>query len=148
MVNVPTSSISHFVNSQFVNIDQTGIDKVGIDEVGSWQSGKLTKWELTKWEDTTLSTYGQNTVIRFFSSGKFSSKKYSRKKIFGQTKLNENILQVASVQKRWHVKRRQLVVLETTTYTRIYGQEQLGKCWCVARSQPTRKNFCHKIIFA
>ena len=46
-----------------------------------------------------------------------------------------------SVQKRWLVKRRQLVVLEATTYTRIYGQQQLGKCWCTARSQPTRKNF-------
>ena len=28
-------------------------------------------------------------------------------------------------EKRW------LVVLEATTYTRIYGQQQLGKCWCV-----------------
>ena len=26
--------------------------------------------------------------------------------------------------KRW------LVVIEATTYTRIYGQQQLGKCWC------------------
>ena len=52
-----------------------------------------------------------------------------------------------SVQKRWLVKRRQLVVLEATTYTRIYGQQRLGKCWCVARSQPTHKNFRCKIIF-
>ena len=49
------------------------------------------------------------------------------------------------MQKRWLVKRRQLVVLEATTYTRIYGQQQLGKCWCVARSQPTRKNFRCKV---
>ena len=28
-------------------------------------------------------------------------------------------------------KRRWLVVLEATTYTRIYGQQQFGKCWCV-----------------
>ena len=28
--------------------------------------------------------------------------------------------------KRW------LVVLEATRYTRIYGQQQLGKCLCVA----------------
>ena len=28
-------------------------------------------------------------------------------------------------EKRW------LVVLEATTNTRIYGQQQLGKCWCV-----------------
>ena len=41
--------------------------------------------------------------------------------------------------KRWLVKRRWLVVLEATTYTRIYGQQQFGKCWCVARSQPTLK---------
>ena len=34
MVNLPTSSTSHFVNFHFVNIDQMGIDKVGIDEVG------------------------------------------------------------------------------------------------------------------
>ena len=39
--------------------------------------------------------------------------------------------------KRWLVKRRWLVVLEATTYTRIYGQQQLGKCWCVAGNQPT-----------
>ena len=50
------------------------------------------------------------------------------------------------MQKRWLVKRRKLVVLEATTYTRIYGQHQLGKCWCVARSQPTRKNFVVKFI--
>ena len=36
-------------------------------------------------------------------------------------------------------------MLEATTYTRIYGQQQLGKCWCVARSQPTRKNFRCKV---
>ena len=35
------------------------------------------------------------------------------------------------VLKRWLVKMRWLVVLETTTYTRIYGQQQLGKYWCV-----------------
>ena len=44
MVNLPTSSTfhfvnshfvnSHFVNSHFFNFDQMGIDKVGIDEVG------------------------------------------------------------------------------------------------------------------
>ena len=34
-----------------------------------------------------------------------------------------------------------------TTYTRIYGQQQLGKCWCVARSQPTtEKIFVVKFI--
>ena len=49
------------------------------------------------------------------------------------------------MQKRWLVKRRQLVVLEATTITRIYGQQQLGKYWCVARSQPTRKNFVVKL---
>ena len=30
-------------------------------------------------------------------------------------------------------------------YTRICGQQQLGKCLCVAGSQPTRKNFRCKI---
>ena len=30
-------------------------------------------------------------------------------------------------------------------YTRICGQQQLGKYLCVAGSQPTRKNFCCKI---
>ena len=39
MVNLPTLSTfhfvnSHFVNSRFVNIDQVGIDKIGIDKVG------------------------------------------------------------------------------------------------------------------
>ena len=29
-------------------------------------------------------------------------------------------------------------MLEATTYTRIYGQQELGKCLCVAGSQPTR----------
>ena len=38
------------------------------------------------------------------------------------------------------VKRRLLVVLEAT-YTRIYGQHQFGKCWYVARSQPTSEKF-------
>ena len=33
------------------------------------------------------------------------------------------------------------VVLEATKYTRIYGQQQFGKCWCVARSQPTSEKF-------
>ena len=36
-------------------------------------------------------------------------------------------------------------MLEATTYTRIYGQQQLAKCWCVARSQPTRKIFVVKL---
>ena len=43
--------------------------------------------------------------------------------------------------KKWLVKRRLLVVLEVTTYTRIYGQQQFGKCWCVARSQPMSEKF-------
>ena len=34
-----------------------------------------------------------------------------------------------------------LVVLEATTYTRIYRQQQLGKCLRVAGSQPTQKKF-------
>ena len=34
--------------------------------------------------------------------------------------------------KRWLVKRRWLVVLEATRCTKIYGQQQLGKCLCVA----------------
>ena len=34
MVNLLTSSTSHFVNSHFVNIDQMGIDEMGIDKVG------------------------------------------------------------------------------------------------------------------
>ena len=50
--------------------------------------------------------------------------------------------------KRWFVKRRWLVLLEATTYTRIYGQQQLGKCLCVVGNQPTRKKFVVKIIFA
>ena len=32
------------------------------------------------------------------------------------------------VPKRWLVKKRLLLVLEATTYTRIYGQQQFGKC--------------------
>ena len=45
MVNLPTSSTSHFVNSHFVNshfvnIDQMGIDEVGIDKVGIDEVGK------------------------------------------------------------------------------------------------------------
>ena len=36
-------------------------------------------------------------------------------------------------------------MLEATMYTRICGQQQLGKCLCVAGSQPTRKNFRCKI---
>ena len=43
--------------------------------------------------------------------------------------------------KRWLVKRRWLVVLEATTYTGIYGQQQLGKCLCVAGANQRRKNF-------
>ena len=46
--------------------------------------------------------------------------------------------------KRWLVKRRRLAVLEATTYTRIYGQQQLGKCLHVAGSQPTQKKFICK----
>ena len=44
------------------------------------------------------------------------------------------------MQQRWLVKSRLLVLLEATMYTRIYGQQQFGKCWCVARSQPTSEN--------
>ena len=43
--------------------------------------------------------------------------------------------------KRWLVKRRWLVVLEATTYTRIYGQQQLGKCLRVAGRQSMQKKF-------
>ena len=44
MVNLPTSSTSHFVNSHFVNslfvnIDKMGIDEVGIDKVGTDKGG-------------------------------------------------------------------------------------------------------------
>ena len=43
--------------------------------------------------------------------------------------------------KRWLVKRRWLVVLEANTYTRIYGQQQLGKFLCVAGRQPMSEKF-------
>ena len=46
--------------------------------------------------------------------------------------------------KRWLVRRRWLVVLETITYTRIYEQQQLGKCWCVVAG----KIFIEKLFFA
>ena len=39
-------------------------------------------------------------------------------------------------------------VLEATTYTGIYGQQQLRKCLCVAGSQPMQESFHCKIIFA
>ena len=44
--------------------------------------------------------------------------------------------------------RRQLVVLEATTYTRIYGQQQFGKCWYVYSTEPTNvgKIFVVKFI--
>ena len=38
-------------------------------------------------------------------------------------------------------------MFDATVYTRIYGQQQLGKCLCVAGSQPTLNIFCCKIIF-
>ena len=41
-----------------------------------------------------------------------------------------------SVQKRWLVKRRQLVVLEATMYTSIYGQQQFGEV-LVCSQEPT-----------
>ena len=50
--------------------------------------------------------------------------------------------------KRWLVKRRWLVVLEATTYTRIYGQQQLGKCLRVQGANQCGENFVVKIIFA
>ena len=43
--------------------------------------------------------------------------------------------------KRWLVKRILLLVLEATTYARIYGQQQFGKCWCVAGSLQTWELF-------
>ena len=36
---------------------------------------------------------------------------------------------------------RWLVVLEATRYTRIHGQQQFGKCLCVAGSQPMSEKF-------
>ena len=36
-----------------------------------------------------------------------------------------------------YVPKRWLVVLEATMYTRIYGQQELGKWWCVASREPT-----------
>ena len=36
-------------------------------------------------------------------------------------------------------------MLEATKYTRIHGQQQLGKCLCVAGSQPTWEKFRCKI---
>ena len=42
-------------------------------------------------------------------------------------------------------------MLEATRYTRIYGQQKLGKCLCVAESQPMQKIcvlklYSHKIF--
>ena len=42
---------------------------------------------------------------------------------------------------------KELVVLEVVTYTRIHRQQQLGKCLCVAGSQPMLQIFQCKIIF-
>ena len=49
------------------------------------------------------------------------------------------------VPKRWLVKRRWLVVLEATMYTRIYGQQQLGKYLCVAGANQRRTIFVVKL---
>ena len=42
--------------------------------------------------------------------------------------------------KRW------FVVLEATTYARIYGQQQMGKCWCVIGKISVVKLYSHKIF--
>ena len=47
--------------------------------------------------------------------------------------------------KRWLVKRRWLVVLEATTYTRIYGQQRLGKYLCVAGANQRGTIFAIKL---
>ena len=49
--------------------------------------------------------------------------------------------------KRWLVKRKWLVVLEATTYTKKSGQQQMGKCWCVIAGVLSSENFRRKIIF-
>ena len=75
-------------------------------------------------------------------------KKYLHKVIFGQTKLYKNNFTsrvwwalIEEIALRAEEKRRQLVVLEATTYTRIHGQQQFGKCWCVV----VRKIFIVKL---
>ena len=83
----------------------------------------------------------QSTVICFFSSSKL---KYSRKIFFIQTKLDENnftshvwwalIKEIAPRAEEMAYKKEMVFVLEATTYTRIYGQQHLGKCLCVAGS--------------
>ena len=79
-------------------------------------------------------------------SSKLSSKKYLRKIIFGQIKLNENnftsrvwwaLIEITLRAEEMAGEKGWLVVLEATMYMTIYGQQQFGKCWCVARSQPT-----------
>ena len=57
------------------------------------------------------------------------------------------IEEIAPHDKEMACEERWLVVLEATTYTRIYGQMQLEECLCVAGSQPMWKNFHCKIIF-
>ena len=83
----------------------------------------------------------------------FCRKKYLCQIIFAPAKLDENnftshvwwalIEEIA----RWLVKRRRLVLFKATctTYRRIYGQQQLRKCLCVAGSQTKWKNFRCKI---
>ena len=42
------------------------------------------------------------------------------------------------------MKNRWFVVLEATTYTRVYGQQQLGKYWCVVVGKfSLLKNYIH-----
>ena len=117
----------------------------------------LLKLKTTKTEPiTTLYTIiiQCSTVIRFFPSSKISLKKYSCKIIFGQTKLNENnftsrmwcaLIEEITPCAEEMAGEKQIVCCVRCYH--VYGQQQFGKCWCVARSQPTLENFCCKIIF-
>ena len=101
--------------------------------------------------DTLYMRFIIHTVFHFLPSSKILSKIDLHKNIFGQTKLNENnftsrvwwalIEEITPCAEEMAGEKEIVFVLEATTYTCIYGQQQFVKCWCVVRTQPKPGNF-------
>ena len=93
----------------------------------------------------------------FFSSSKFSAKKYSRKKKF-RTDQNENsftsrvwwalIEEIAPRAKVIACEREMACCVRGYLGYKNIWAAPIGEALVVAGSQPRRKNFCCKIIFA
>ena len=130
----------------------------GIRSICSKLSGKKKLYPLPNaYLHHVCTTFIYQFILRYYRNSllfrlvNFCKKNIRIKIIFIQTELDENnftshvwwalIEEIAPRAKEMACEKEMACCVRGTTYTRIHGHQQLGKCLRVAGSQPTQKKF-------